>query len=536
MHDILIRNGHVVDGTGKPSAPLDVAIDGSRIAGLYKRTEGKAAMVMDAKGKIVCPGFIDIHSHSELGVLACPLAESSIRQGVTTELVGNCGTSPAPALGNARDVLKDYGRVRSVEVGWVTLDEYLLRLADVRTSVNIATLTGAETLRRSVIGPDDQQASPEHLEEMKRLLAETMLHGSYGLSSGLIYAPGCFASTEELIALATVASAFEGIYTSHIRGEGRTLMKAVREAITIGREAHVRVEVSHHKACGPANFGQVIETIRLMESARAEGVDIAFDVYPYTASCTSLDSTLPPWARDGSKEEILSRLRDRSTRTRISEELKTPSEEWENSVAEIGWDKIVLIGLRKKENRRFENRSVQSVADEMAKTPDDTAFDLMIDEDLMVSAIFHDISEEDMRVVLAHPLASVGADGESQAPYLPSSREAVHPRSYGTFPRVLGVYAVEKGLLSIEEAVRKMTSWPAERIGFSDRGVLAKGMAADVVVFDPKRIRDRATFEESHKYPQGIDYVIVNGAITIENGEHTKERAGQVLRHKPAIA
>lgn len=532
MHDIMIRNGTVIDGTGAPRVRKDVAIDGPRIAGMYGPSEGKASMEIDAAGMVVCPGFIDIHTHSDLSLLGCPLAESKVRQGVTTELVGNCGTSPAPLVGAAREVVERYARDLLVDVTWSTFDEYLLCMGHVKTSVNVASLVGADTLRLGVIGPDDRPPTGDEMDLMNKLLTDSILEGAFGLSSGLIYAPGCFASTEELTSLARTAGSLGGMYASHIRGEGRTLVKAVEEAITIGRESGCRVQISHHKAVGPFNWGLVERTLTLIDDARASGVDVGFDVYPYTASCTLLDTVLPPWVRDGGRTAELSRLRDPGARARIREELQDRDTAWENTVAEDGWDRIVLSGLRKDDNKPYEGRSVESVAAELGKDPTEFVLDLLLDEDLEPAAIFHEMSEDDVKKVIGHPLSVVGSDGESQAPYGPTGEQKPHPRSYGTFPRVIRRYCTEMGLFSLEDAVRKMTSGPAGRIGLEDRGVIAKGMAADIVVFDPDTVRDKATFEEPQRYPEGIVHVFVNGLQTIASGEHTKERAGQVLRHK----
>lgn len=536
MHDIMIRNGTVIDGTGSPRARRDVALDGSRIAGTYEPSEGEAILEIDAEDMVVCPGFVDIHTHSDLSLLACPLAESKIRQGVTTELLGNCGTSAAPLLGGAREVMERYSKDVLVDVTWSTFDEYLLSLAHVRTSVNVASLVGAETLRLGVVGPDDRPPSPEELDSMNKLLADSMLEGAFGVSSGLIYAPGCFALTEELVSLAGTAGSLGGMYASHIRGEGRTLVTAVEEAIRIGLESGCRVQISHHKAVGPRNWGLVDTTLKLIDDARASGVDVAFDVYPYTASSTFLDSILPPWARDGGRAAELARLADQGSRERIKRELLDVDTTWENTVAEDGWDRIVLSGLRTDANKAYEGRSVQSVADELGKDPSDVALDLLVQEDLSVSAIFHEISEDDVKKVISHPLSIVGSDGESQAPYGPTGEQRPHPRAYGTFPRAIRRYSLDMGLFTLEEAVRKMTSRPAARLGLRDRGVIAKGMAADIVVFDPRELSDEATFDEPQRYPKGIAHVLVNGLPTIEDGKHTKERAGQVLRHKVSIS
>lgn len=535
-HSMLIKGGTVIDGTGAPPVKLDLAIDGAKIAKLYRRPDAKASLTIDATGKIVCPGFIDIHSHSDLFLLCNPLAESKIRQGVTTELIGNCGGSAAPAMGASKDVLLDHAKVLDIDVDWTSMDEYLLRVGNLRTSVNVATLVGTDTVRLAIMGNGSDKPSEDQMAEMNKLIAESMFQGAFGVSSGLIYAPGCFTTTDELISLASTSAAFGGFYSSHIRGEGRTLVKAVAEAIQIGREASSRVEISHHKACGRSSWGAVDTTLKMIEDARSEGVDVAFDVYPYTASCTSLDTVIPPWAREGGKDAILARLRDPSTRERIAHEFSEPSDDWEDIAAEDGWENIMVVGFKKNHNKRFENKSVEEIAKETGKDPAQTTMDLIVDEDLGVSAIFHEILEDDVMKVISHPLASIGSDGEAEAPYGPTGKSATHPRAYGTFPRVIRRYSLEKRLFTLEEAVRKMTSWPAERIGLADRGTLASGMAADVVIFDPKRIRDTATFSDSHRYPEGIEYVIVNGAVTIENGEHTKERAGLVIRHKPTAA
>jgi N-acyl-D-amino-acid deacylase len=510
-----------------------VVIDDAKIARLCERSEAKGAIRIDANGLIVCPGFIDIHSHSEFHLLSNPLAESKIRQGVTTELVGNCGSSPAPAIGVARESLQDYAESSEVRLDWVTMDEYLLRLSNLKTSVNVATLVGASTLRQCVIGNSDTRAGEDELVRMDQLLADAMSQGGFGLSSGLIYAPGCYASTEELVRLASTSASLGGFYASHIRGEGRTLIKAVEEAIKIGREAHSRVEISHHKACGRPSWGAVSRTIAMIEEAREQGVDVSFDVYPYTASSTSLDTLLPPWAREGSQEEIIGRIKDPGTRSRILHEFVTPTQSMEDLVTDTGWENINVVGLSSDAYGRFDSKTITEIAEAVGKDPAETALDIMVEEDLGAFAIFHEIAEDDVVEVIRHPLAAIGSDGEAEAPYGPSGKYATHPRAYGTFPRALRRYAIDKKLVPLEELIRRMTSWPAQRMGLQDRGILASGMAADVVVFDPEKIRDLATYEDSHRYPEGIEFVIVNGAVTIEHGEHTKERAGQVLRHKP---
>ena len=536
MHDILIKDGTVFDGTGTPGKPLDVAIDGVRIAGLYKHSEAKATMSIDAAGLVVCPGFIDIHSHSELHLLQNPLAESKIRQGVTTELVGNCGSSPAPAIGAAKEELKAYVGIPEVKLDWTTMDEYFLRLSNLRTSVNVASLVGAGSLRRCVIGSSDARPSEEQLAQMRQLLADAMVQGAFGLSSGLIYAPCCYFTTEELVALASTSASLGGIYTSHIRGEGRSLVSAVEEAIRIGREAHSRVQISHHKASGKSVWGSVERTMKMIEDARAAGIDVAFDVYPYTASFTYLDTIIPTWAREGEKDVILARLVNPDLRKRILAEVDSPTNPAEDPISDTGWENVNVVGLKTDAYRQFENKSLAQIALELGTDPAELALRIIHDEQLKTLAIFHDMSEEDVTKVIKHPLAAIATDAEAMASYGPMSVNITHPRCYGTFPRAIRRYSLDMGLVPLEEMIRKMTSWPAERMGLRDRGVLAKGMAADLVLFDPLKICDIATFEDPHRYPEGIGTVIVNGAVTIQDGKHTKERAGLVLRHKPSVA
>jgi N-acyl-D-amino-acid deacylase len=535
-HSILISGGRLIDGTGSQPVEMDVGLDGTRIAGIFKPGVAKGAMTVDATGKIVCPGFIDIHTHSEISLLGCPLAESKIRQGVTTEVVGNCGGSSAPLIGEAKDDAVASSRKYSVVVDWVTVDEYLLRLANLRTSVNVATLVGADTIRSGVIGKEDIPPSESQLTEMRELVAEAIVQGAFGLSSGLIYAPGCYAKTDELIALATASASLGGIYASHIRGEGVTLLSAVAEAITIGREAGVKVQISHHKAAGRLNWGLVEKSMEMIVEARKAGVDVAFDVYPYTASCTDLTAILPPWVQDGGVRAIVKRLADPETRARVRREFEDRGTVWENVAAENGWNNIEVSGLRKQENLRFNHMRIGGIAKELDKDPAETALDLMVEEDFDVTAVFHEMCEEDVERVIGHPLSSIGSDGEVSAPYGPFVDIPEHPRAYGTFPRAIRRYALDKQVVTLEEMIRKMTSFPAERCGIVDRGVIRKGMMADIVVFDPLTIRDHATFADSHRYSEGVTEVFVNGTLTVAEGDHLKERAGMVLRKTPAVA
>ena len=532
-HDIVIAGGTLIDGTGAPGARMEVCIDGDKVTALQPPGEMAGSLVLDASGCVVSPGFIDIHTHSDLSLISCPRAESKIRQGVTTEVVGNCGTSAAPAVGPARAVIQEIADSYEVTVDWSSLEEYFLRLAKSQISVNVASLVGAEIVRLAVLGSDDVKPSNEELVRMKELVTKGMRDGAYGLSSGLIYAPGCYASTEELVALAAEVAPFEGVYASHIRGEGRTLLSAVEEAITVGRKARVRVQISHHKAVGPRNWGLVKESLRVIEAARVEGVDVAVDVYPYKASCTNLYAVLPPWVQNGGRDAILKRLKEEDVRERIKREFKELNESWENTVAEDGWDNIEVSGFKNPANKSLEHKRLSEIADLRGELPDDVVLDLISEEGFDLMAVFHEIDADDVAYVISHPLASIASDGEVGAAGGPSGGTAVHPRAFGTFPRAIREYALDGSVVSLQEMIRKMTSMPAARIGIVDRGVLAPGMKADVTIFDPVTIRDTATYERPSQYAHGIVHVLVNGALTIENAEHTGMLEGRILRKPP---
>ncbi len=527
---ILIRGGSVIDGTGAPPSAMDVAVDGARIAGLYPPGSVRGTVTIDATGKVVCPGFVDIHTHSDLSLLCGPFAESKIRQGVTTEVVGNCGASAAPVIGDAREAVNELAEVYGVDVDWSSTDEYLLRLSQLGVSVNVATLVGADTIRRCVLGPNDGEPTAQEMAGMEELVRDAMDQGAFGMSTGLIYAPGCYASTAEIVRLASVAAGYDAVYASHIRGEASTLLEAVREALQVGKEAGIRVQISHHKAVGVENWGRVSESIQLIEDAREDGIDAAFDVYPYIASCTSLSAILPPWAQAGGKKAVLERLRDEEVRAKIKAQFDDRGTSWENTVAEDKWENIEVLGFKKEANKRFEHKRMTAIADALGRSAPDVAFDLLSEEDLGLVAIFHEMSEEDVIRVIRHPLSSIASDGETCADYGPCSESPVHPRSFGTFPRALRQYVFEKRVVPLEEMIRKMTSAPAGRVGLVGRGSLAQGMMADVVVFDPETVRDKATYQEPYQYPEGITHVLVNGTVTVRDGEHLMEKSGMVLR------
>lgn len=526
---LLIRGARIVDGTGSPWFFGDVEVAGDRIARVGRRLDATpGARVVDAEGRVLAPGFIDIHSHSDDTILLNPRAESKVRQGVTSEVIGNCGYSLAPleggALADVRRDLEDSG----IDVRWRSFDEYLTHVERSGTAVNIASLVGHGTVRRAVMGCVERGPSREELDRMKALVARALNEGAWGISSGLIYPPSCYASTDELVELARVAREAGGIYASHIRNEDDRLVQAVEEAIAIGERARVPVEISHHKASGVQNWGTVRTTIALMDEARARGVNVACDVYPYTASSTSLSVILPQWIFDGGLDAALQRLKDPAVRERIRPIVE------EEEGRKRGWDKTVISSVTRERNRVFEGMSLLQVAELTGKDPFTAALDLLVDECAAVQTVRFGMCEEDVAYVLAWPESCVGSDASARAPYGPLGKGKPHPRSYGTFPRVLARYVRERGALRLEEAVRKMTSLPASRIGLPDRGIIRPGMIADLVLFDPDKVADMATYADPHRYPMGIDWVFVAGTPVVAHGEHTGATPGRVLRRRRA--
>jgi len=526
LFDVLIKNGYVVDGTGNPEFKADIGIESGKVSKIGDLNLEDGSRVIDANGLVVSPGFIDIHSHSEYSLLANSRAESKIRQGVTTEVNGNCGDSPAPIEGiseEAAEEIKEY----KLDIDWSTLGEYLDRLQRRGIALNVAQLVGHGTIRAAVIGCEHRPPTSEELGKMKQLVAQAMEDGAFGMSTGLFYLPGGFATTEEVIELCKVVARYGGIYTSHMRGEGDPLIEAVAEAIEIGEKANIPVQISHHKACGIENWGKVKKTLRMMEEARSRGVDVTCDVYPYEACGAGLISLIPNWAHEGGVDKLRERLEDPKNRERIKKEMLGGLPRWESSIKQSGWGRIKVIGW--KEHKKFEGKTLAEVAELKNADPFDLTFNLIIEKE-NPELIELAMNEEDICTVMKHPLSMIGSDGWALAPYGVLGETRTHPRSYGTYPRILGKYVREDKVLTIEDAIRKMTSLPAQKLGLRDRGIIREGMWADVVVFDPKRVRDKATYEDQHRYPQGIEYVLVNGEVVVERGEHTGALAGKVLR------
>ncbi len=530
--DILIRNGRVVDGTGNPWFWSDIGIKDGRIAAMGDLSGEDGEKVIDASGLVISPGFIDIHTHSDTVLLVNPTGDSHIMQGVTTNLIGNCGGSVAPVSEPMKRRYEVMLRRYDLEIDWTTLGEFFEKVEEKGTSLNVASLVGNATVRMAVMGMERRAPTKEELKEMKDLVAEAMEDGAFGLSTGLFYAPSGYASTDEVVELAKVAAEYGGIYATHIRGEGDPLIEAVREAIEIGERAGIPVEISHHKAMGKRNWGKVKETLRMMEEARRRGIEVTCDVYAWRAGSTGLTATLPHWVHEGGLERLLERLRDPETRQRIKREMAEGTPGWESIVHEIGWENVMISGCPG--HREYEGKRVAELAEEKGVDPYDFAFDLLIEEKGRVWMVIFGMSPEDVATVIKSPLSMIASDSSAIAPRGPLGEGKPHPRTYGNFVKVLGEYVREKRLLTLEEAVRKMTSMPAQKLGLLDRGLLRVGNWADVVIFDPDRVASRATYLDPHQFPVGVEWVIVNGVVTVEKGKHTGARAGKVLR-KSAI-
>jgi len=529
---LLIRGGTVVDGSGSPARAADVAVEGERIAAVGPGLSGQADRVIDAVGKMVSPGFIDMHSHSDLFYFACPSAESKIRQGVTTEVVGMCSFSQAPLRPDQRDIVRGWagGIGASLDLDWETFAQYLDALRAVRPSVNIAHFVGHGALRIAAMGFEARPAGSDDMKGMQRLLGEAMDAGAFGFSTGLVYAPSAYSDTAELIALAKSMSSRGGYYFSHIRGESSMLLDSINEAIRIGEEGGVAVQVSHVKASGKENWPKIDAALRLFETARARGVDVLGDVYPYNAGSTKLDNMMPTWAHDGGIGKLLERLADRATRRRIVEECLIDGERWGTvSQGGIGFDQVFIATCKRRE---LEGLNLAQIARQSGMAPAEVLMNLLLEEKCTVGMVSFSQSIENVSKVLAHPALMIGSDsiplyeGEGDRPGKP------HPRTYGTFPRVLGEYARERRLFSMETAVHKMTGMAATRLGLRERGVVQPGYFADLTVFDPATVKDESTYAEPHRYPTGIPYVLVNGAVVVDNGRMGAARPGRILSPK----
>jgi N-acyl-D-amino-acid deacylase len=533
--NLIIKNATVVSGAANPWFNADIGVKKGRISKIGRLKASDAERVINAEGLIVCPGFIDAHSHTDLVIPFNPGAESTIMQGVTTLITGNCGISLAPVAEATKNLL-----VKSVsphipkgvklEISWNTFNEYLRYEEKLSPAVNLGHLVGHGTVRTAVLGFENRDPSAKELEKMKELVAEALEAGALGLSTGLIYPPGMYAKKEELIKLAKVVAMFGGVYASHIRGEGKTLMKSVMEAIEVGEKGGLPVEISHHKASGKPYWGQTSKSLELIEEARRRGIDATCDQYPYLAGMTSLATLLPPWAHEGGLKKLLERLKSPEERRKIRKDMEKGIPGWENMIATNGWENIRVSSVRTDENRSLEGKNLAEITRIKIKPDEYTAlFDLLLEEEGETTMLLFSMNEDDVRRVMMHPSQMVGSDSWSVAPHGIMSGGKPHPRFYGTYPRILGKYVREEDVLTLEDAIRRMTSLPAQRFRLKDRGLIMEGMWADITIFDRERIIDRASYDDPHKYPEGVEYVLVNGQIVLERGKNTGVHAGKVL-------
>lgn len=528
--DIVITNGRVIDGTGSPWFSGDIGIRGGKIAAIGNLTAAKRTRTIDAHGQVVAPGFIDMLGQSELTILVDPRLPSKIYQGITTEITGE-GESVAPMNDAIRRSGKKGFDLLGIQPDWQTFRQYFARLEKQGIGINVADYVGATTVRRMVLGDDDVQPTPAQLDQMKQLVRQAMLDGTVGVSTSLEYPPAPYAKTEELIALASEAARYGGIYATHQRSESTAILQSLDEVIRIAREAYIPVEIWHFKVAGKPSWGHMPEAIAKIEAARAQGVDIAADTYAYTAWGNGLSAFIPPWAHDGGTDKLLARLKDPAARERMRKDMLTPSDEWENEWQQISGAQDILIGsVQNPKLLPLQGKTMAEVAKLWNKDPIDTIFDFLIEDDAATGVAVFGMSEPDVVLALQQPWVSVDNDSSGVSPEGILGREHSHPRAYGTFPHILRKYVREEHKLTLEDAIRKFSALPSQRLHLEGRGLLRVGMWADVTIFDPATIRDLATFDNPNQLSQGMDYVLVNGVPVIDQGKMTGARPGKVLR------
>lgn len=530
QYDVIIRGGTVYDGSGSPGEIADVAVKGDRIAAIGSLADAKADLVVDADGLAVAPGFINMLSWAVEDLIEDGRSLGDISQGVTLEVFGE-GVSYGPWSDEIKRQAKARQSDITYDIEWTTLGEYLEFLEGRGVSPNVASFVGATTLRASVIGYDNRAATPEELEEMQAMVRVAMDEGAMGVGSSLIYAPANFASTEELTALVAAAAESDGMYISHIRSEDEELLEAVDELIGISRATGAPAEIYHLKASGRANWGKLDDVIAKVEAAQSEGLKITADMYAYPASSTGLDAAMPLWVQEGGYEKWAERLRDPEIRARVGKEIREPSDTFVSGITNAGGPEgVLLVGFRNPELRKYIGKTLAEVAEERGTSYEETAMDLVVEDGSRVQVVYFSMSEDNIKKKIALPWVSFGSDGGSMAPEGVFLEQSTHPRAYGNFARVFAKYVRDEGVLTIEEAVRKLTSQPANNLKIKDRGLLAPGYYADIVVFDPQTIQDKATFAEPHQLSVGVEQVFVNGVQTIKDGDHTGAKAGRVVR------
>ena len=527
-YDLVITGGSVIDGTGAPAVTTDVGVRDGHIATIGPLADARATTRIDATGLVVAPGFIDMHNHSDYTIVVEPKAESAIRQGLTTLVLGE-SRSAGPLKPGANDDPRS--RLDGATPDWTTLGSYFQKLEAQHMATNIASYVGEEQVWTYVKGYAQTPATPDEIEQMKQLVAQAMEEGAMGLSTALLVPPSSLATTENLIELAKVSKRYGGIYSSHIRDEGERVFEAVQEAIAVGKGADIPVDILHMKIAHKKLWGRVNEIIAMVQKARDEGLNIQANVYPYTAGQNNLSSIIPPWAVDGGRDQMIARLKNPALRPRLRREILNGLPGWYNHYLATGdgWAGMILVTLRSEKNQAFQGKRMSELIAARGGNPADVLMDVLIEENGSVPTVFFHHSEPDMQLVLKQPWTSIGSDGGALSVDGPTSHTHPHPRYFGTFPRVLGRYVRELHVLTLPEAVKKMTSMNADKIGIKDRGRLQEGQWADITVFNPDTVIDRATYENPHQYPVGIEYVVVNGTVTLEKGQHTGALAGRVI-------
>ncbi len=529
QYDLLIKGGRIIDGSGSPWYEGDVAVKNGKIAAVGRLVNPTARRVIDATGLVVAPGFIDLHTHSDYTLLVDGDAQSKIRQGVTTEIIGE-DASAGPFTSPSQPDVSKSSRPPGFKRNWETLAQYFDVVRKSGISLNVASYVGAGQVWMGVIGNVNRRPTPAEMKKMEDLVAQAMQQGAIGLSSGLIYPPNSYMTTDDLIHLASVAARYGGIYTSHIRGEGANEPQALAEAIEIGEKARLPVHILHFKMDGKPNWGHAIDPVRIIQAARDRGIEVTADQYPYIASMTHLEQCLPPRFLEGSLEHRVELLKNPKVREEIRRDIAHGLPGWVNNEVQStgGWHGVMVAAVDKAEDKQYEGKRMDEVATMMHTDPVNALCNLLVNEGGTAYAIYFGMSEPDVELIMKQPWVGIGSDGVAVSPAMAFVGKP-HPRFYGTFPRVLGVYVRERHVLTLADAVRKMTSLPAHLTGLKDRGLLAPGMAADITLFNPQTVSDKATFEEPLQYPAGIPFVIVNGVVVINNGEHTGAKPGEVL-------
>ncbi len=534
MMYLILEGGMVLDGSGAPAQRADIGILDDRICAIGDLSNARASRRLSLRGCHIAPGFIDIHTHSDISVLYHPQQMSALGMGVTTQVVGNCGLALGLAVNSDKfEFEKRWLAPHGARINWSNFDEHLTRVESSGTGTNYVPLAGHGTLRKRVMGQENRPPSEAEMSDMKALLSDALEAGAWGLSSGLEYTPGGYAHTDELIELCTIVRRFSGLYATHLRNEGDTLVESVEEALAVAKGAGVPLQLSHHKAEGEPNWGKTEVTLKLVEQARGEGLDVQMDQYPYNAFMTALSvQTLPWYAQSGTPEEVAARLSDPVQRRQIADDMLAAHPEWANTTESGHWDKVQIGVCRGRPE--MQGKTVLELALVAGKHPIEWVIDTLADTGGYVSAVNFAMGAQDIERVLRYPFTSVGSDGVGARPDGPGGKDLVHPRAYGTFPRVFKEYVRNQRILTEEEAVRRMTSLPASRMGISDRGTIRIGAYADLVAYDPDTIGDTATFNVPHQFAQGIKLVVINGTVALHDSAFTDTLAGRVLRHTGA--